>query len=82
MGCNVQISGEKAYRLDYNFRSDTEDINVLSAYTILNDKAYIVTFHAHAPVRSETINQFEQYYNDVMHIFDSFTVTEGTYKTI
>jgi len=70
-----RLSGEKAYQLDYNFRSDTEDIKVQSAYTILNGRAYIVTFHAPAPVRSEKINQFEQYYNDVVHMFDSFRTT-------
>ena len=77
-----KLSGAKAYRLDYNFRSDTEDINVVSAYTILNDKAYIVTFHAHAPVRSEKINQFVQYYNDFTHMFNSFKTTAGNYKSI
>jgi len=90
-GGNVQItrrdamfklSGKKAYRLDYNFRSDTEDTNVLSAYSILNDKAYIVTFHAHNPVRSEKINQFMLYYNDVIHMFDSFKTTAENYKSI
>jgi hypothetical protein len=65
-----KLSGAKAYRLDYNFRSDPEDIKVLSAYTILNGKGYIITFHAHAPVRSEKINQYMQYYNDVMHMFE------------
>ena len=77
-----KLSGAKAYRLDYNFRSDTEDIHVMSAYTILDDKAYIVTFHASVPVRSEKINQFEQYYNDVIHMFDSFKTTPVTNKTI
>lgn len=77
-----RLSGAKAYQLDYNFRSDTEDIKVRSAYTILNDKAYIITFHAHSPVRSEKINQFEQYYNDVVHMFDSFRTSEGTSRTI
>jgi hypothetical protein len=77
-----KLSGAKAYRLDYNFRSDPEDIKVLSAYTILNGKGYIITFHAHAPVRSEKINQYMQYYNDVMHMFESFKTTAGNNKTI
>ena len=77
-----KLSGSKAYRLDYIFRSDTENINVVSAYTILNDKAYIVTFHSHPPVRSEKINQYMLYYNEVMHMFDSFKTTAGNNKTI
>jgi len=77
-----KLSGDKAYRLDYNLRSDKEDIKVLSAYTIQNGKGYIITFHAHAPVRNERINQFEQYYNDVMTMFGSFKANAGNYKTI
>ena len=77
-----KLSGTRAYRLDYNFHSDIEEINVLSAYTIINDKGYIVTFHAHAPEREEKINQFDQYYNDAMTMFSSFKTNAGNYKTI
>jgi len=76
-----KLSGSRAYRLDYNFHSDIEEINVLSAYTIINDKGYIITFHAHAPEREEKINQFDQYYNDAMAMFSSFKANEGNYKT-
>ena len=77
-----KLSGTKAYRLDYTSHTDTEEINVLSAYTIQNDMGYIISYHAHAPVRDEKINQFEQYYNDAMSMFSSFKVNAGTYKTI
>ena len=77
-----KLSGTRAYRLDYNFHSDIEEINVLSAYTIINDKGYIITFHAHAPEREEKINQFDQYYNDAMTMFSSFKTNAGNYKTI
>ena len=77
-----KLSGDMAYRLDYIVRTDTGDINTLRAYTIRNDKGYIITFHAHAPVRNEKNNQFEEYYNDVMAVFKSFTITAGNYKTI
>ncbi|HZV46697.1 MAG TPA: PsbP-related protein [Thermodesulfovibrionales bacterium] len=77
-----KLSGDKAYRLDYNLRSEKEDIKVLSAYTIQNGNGYIITYHAHAPERNERINQFEQYYNDVMTMFSSFKANAGNYKTI
>jgi PsbP len=77
-----KLSGAMAYRLDYLVKTDTGDINTLRAYTIQNDKGYIITFHAHAPVRNEKNNQFEEYYNDVMAMFKSFTITAGNYKTI
>jgi len=77
-----KLSGTRAYRLDYNFHSEIEEINVLSAYTIINGKGYIITFHAHAPERDEKINQFDQYYNDAMTMFSSFKTNAGNYKTI
>ncbi len=77
-----KLSGGMAYRLDYIVKTDTGDINTLRAYTIQNDRGYIITFHAHAPVRNEKNNQFEEYYNDVMAMFKSFTITAGNYKTI
>jgi hypothetical protein len=77
-----KLVGEKAYRLDYSSDSDGEDINALSAYTIKNGVGYIITYHAHAPERSETTSQFEQYYNDVMTMFSSFNTGGGTWKTI
>ena len=75
-----KLSGTRAYRLDYNFHSEIEEINVLSAYTIINGKGYIITFHA--PERDEKINQFDQYYNDAMTMFSSFKTNAGNYKTI
>ena len=77
-----KLSGAKAYRLDFTSHSDSQEINVLSAYTIQNDKGYIITYHAHTPERDEKNNQFEQYYNDVMTMFSSFKVDAGNYKTI
>lgn len=77
-----KLSGDTAYRLDYTLKTDTGDINTLRAYTIQNDNGYIITFHAHAPVRNEKINQFEQYYNDAMAMFKSFKINAGNYKTI
>jgi len=77
-----KLVGDKAYRLDYTSDSDGEEINALSAYTIKNGVAYVITYHAHAPARAETTNQFEQYYNDVMTMFSSFNTTSGTWKTI
>ena len=77
-----KLVGEKAYRLDYKSDTDTEDINALSAYTIQNGNAYVITYSAHAPERLEQNNQFEQYYNDVMSMFSSFNVSGGTWKTI
>ena len=77
-----KLSENMAYRFDYNFHSDTEEINVLSALTIINGKGYIITFHAHAPEREEKINQFDQYYNDAMTMFSSFKANAGSYKTI
>jgi len=77
-----KLAGDKAYRLDYKSDSDDEDINALSAYTIKNGVGYIITYHAHAPARNEETNQFEQYYNDAMSMFSSFTTSGGTWKTI
>jgi LysM repeat protein len=77
-----KLVGDKAYRLDYHAKSSTENINALSAYTVKNGKGYIITFHAHAPEREEKNNQFEEYYNDAMAMFSSFTTNSGTYRTI
>ena len=77
-----KLDGDKAYRLDYVSDTDKEDISALSAYTVRNGVGYIITYHAHAPERSEQTNQFEQYYNDAMAMFGSFTTTAGNYKTI
>jgi hypothetical protein len=77
-----KLVGDKAYRLDYSSDSNGEDINALSAYTIKNGVAYIITYHAHAPERDEKTNQFEQYYNDVMTMFSSFNISGGIWKTI
>jgi hypothetical protein len=77
-----KLSDNRAYRFDYNSQSDIEDINVLSALTIINGTGYIITFHAHVPERNEKINQFEQYYNDIITMFSSFKATTGNYKTI
>jgi len=77
-----KLMGDKAYRLDYKQDTTTGSINALSAYTIKNDKAYVITYSAHAPERLEQNNQFEQYYNDVMTMFGSFTITGGAWKTI
>jgi hypothetical protein len=77
-----KLMGDKAYRLDYLSKLSTGNVNVLSAYTIKDGKAYIITYHAHSPARDEKINQFEQYYNDVMSMFSSFNANVGNYKTI
>jgi hypothetical protein len=77
-----KLVGDKAYRLDFKSDTDTENINALSAYTIKNGVGYIITYHAHAPERNEQNNKFEQYYNEVMSMFNSFNISGGTWKTI
>ncbi|MFA4848560.1 MAG: PsbP-related protein [Methanoregula sp.] len=77
-----KLMGDKAYRLDYLSKPSTGEVNTLSAYTIKDGKAYIITYHAHSPERNETNNQFEQYYNDVMSMFSSFNANMGNIKTI
>lgn len=75
-----KLAGVKAYRLDYHQKDDVEDINVLRAYTLIGGNVYIITYHAHAP-KSGEINQFEQYYNNAMAMFKSFSA-KGAVKTI
>ena len=75
-----KLSGVKAYRLDYNSHSDKEDINVLRAYTIISNRAYIIHYHAHFPKTGEE-DQFVKYYNTVMDMFTSFKAS-GTNITI
>lgn len=75
-----KLSGVKAYRLDYSSRIDNNDINVLSAYTLISNNAYIITYRAYAPTRLEE-NQFELYYNTVMEMYKSFTA-QGAVKVL
>ena len=77
-----KISGDVAYRLDYVTKSDTGDIKTIRIYTTQNDKIYIITFHAHSPVRTENIDQYQLYYNDVMTMFASFKMNEDNLKII
>lgn len=77
-----KLVGDKAYRLDYKSDSGNTHINALSAYTVKNGVGYIITYHAHAPERSEQTNQFEQYYNDAMSMFSSFKLSGGSWGTI
>ena len=66
-----KLSGQNAYRLDYRTGSDTSTINVQRAYTIIGGKAYVITFHAHAPYSGE-VDQFQEYYNAAQDMFKSF----------
>jgi hypothetical protein len=75
-----KLSGVKAYRLDYDNEVNGYDQNLNSAYTLINDKAYILTYRAYAPMRSET-NLFEKYYNTADDMFKSFQV-QGAVKTL
>jgi hypothetical protein len=70
---SFRLSGAKAYRLDYSAQYNKNEINVLSAYTLINGSVYIVTYRAYTPVRLEQ-NQFELYYNTAMDMFKSFRV--------
>ena len=71
-----RLSGQNAYRLDYRIGSDTSAINVQRAYTIIGGKAYVITFHAHAPYAGE-VNQFEEYYNSAQEMFRSFKTSSS-----
>jgi hypothetical protein len=77
-----KISGDVAYRLDYVTKADTGDIKTIRIYTIQNDKIFIITFHAHSPVRTENIDQYQLYYNDAMTMFASFKMNEDNLKII
>jgi len=77
-----KIAGNVAYRLDYVIKGDTGDIKTIRVYTIQDDNIYIITFHAHSPVRTEKIDQYELYYNDAMTMFNSFKMNEEIYKII
>jgi len=70
---SFKLSGAKAYRLDYTAIYNKNAINLLSAYTLINDNAYIITYRAYTPVRLEE-NQFELYYNTAMDMYKSFNV--------
>jgi hypothetical protein len=75
-----KLSGIKAYRLDYTAWYNKNEIKLLSAYTLINDKVYIVTYRAYTPVRLEE-DQFELYYNTVMDMYTSFHA-EGAVTTL
>ena len=66
-----KLSGVKAYRFDYENEVNDKEQRLLSAYTIINKKAYILTYRAYAPIRGET-DLFEKYYNDADAMFESF----------
>lgn len=77
-----KLDGTKSYRLDYLVQNSKEHYNALSAYVLRGGTGYILTYHGHAPEREETTNQFEEYYNDVMAMFSSFTASSSNLKTI
>jgi hypothetical protein len=66
-----ELSGVKAYRLDYTATYNKNEIKLLSAYSLINDKVYIVTYRAYSPIKLEE-DQFEKYYNTAMDMFKSF----------
>jgi hypothetical protein len=66
-----KLSGVKAYRLDYTNEVNHYEQNLISAYSLINNNAYILTYKAYAPMRSEP-NLFEQYYNTANDMFASF----------
>lgn len=76
-----KLAGDKAYRLDYALDTDEVHMHALSAYTVRNGVAYIITYQAHDPARGETSNQFEQYYNDAMAMLVSFSPGTSQWKT-
>lgn len=69
-----KLSGQNAYRLDFKTGYDISEINIQRAYTIIGGKAYVITFHAHAPYSGE-VDQFEEYYNTAQDMFKSFQTT-------
>lgn len=66
-----KLSGAKAYRFDYEDEVDKKDWKLISAYTIIDKKAYVLTYSAYTPRRGET-DMFEKYYNEGDHMFTSF----------
>jgi hypothetical protein len=72
----VTQSGIKEYAFDYYYYMvDQYRINVLRAYTVVGDRGYIITYHARAPKNEWTKYQFKEYYRDVRHMLESFSVT-------
>lgn len=76
----IELSKTKAYSFDYIGTDEYGGIKVMRAYTLIGDNGYIVTYTAHSP-KNEEVDMFDQYYNDVQHMMDSFSAT-GTIKTI
>ena len=76
----ITLSGVKGYSFDFASTDNYGGINVMRAYTIVGDHAYIVTFLAHAPKNNEE-DMFDKYYNDIQHMLKSFSATGGI-KTI
>lgn len=72
----ITISGVKGYSFDYAGKDKYGGINVMRAYTIVGEHAYIVTFLAHAPKNNEE-DMFDKYYNDIQHMLKSFSATGG-----
>jgi hypothetical protein len=75
-----KLSGVKAYRLDYENEINSYDQNLISAYTLINNNAYILTYRAYAPIRGET-DLFKEYYNNADDMFTSFNA-HGAIKTL
>ena len=77
----VELSGQLADRLGYHLTTDTTDIRVLRAYTIINNTAFVLIFHAHKPYSGE-VDQYEEYFNTAEDMFNSFQVQGGSIPNI
>lgn len=75
-----KLSGQNAYELDYHVQDDPIDIRVERAYTIAAGKAFVLTYHVHAPHSGE-VDQGVIYSNVVVEMFRSFRVISAN-KTL
>jgi hypothetical protein len=73
----VELSGQLGDRLGYDLTTDTADIKVLRAYTIINNTAFVLIFHAHKPYTGE-VDQYQEYFNTAEDMFNSFQVQGGS----
>jgi hypothetical protein len=70
----LKLGDVRALRLDYQLQDRQYEIKAVRVYTIISDKAYIITFHTHFPKWQET-DMIIEYLGPAQDMISSFRVT-------
>lgn len=69
-----KMANQNAERLHYTLDNEEYQIKDIRAYTILNNKAYVVNFHTHIP-KSGEVDMMEEYLDTFLSMLKSFNET-------